>query len=80
MTSRAIAPLGGSPHACTRRYEQKPEGLQRRAREDVTGFIQDLVGTLAVYVNQQCIAPNALPSWLAGMHHLDQHATLTPEN
>ena len=47
---------------------------------DVTGFIQDLVGTLTVDVDKTFIAPKALPIWLAGFRRLEAYATRTPEH
>ncbi len=59
-----------------------PETLQPESIElqDVHNRVQDLVGTLAVYVDQQFIAPHALPSWIAGLHHFDEHSNQTPEH
>ena len=56
------------------------EKLQRLDLEDVTGFVQDLIGAMTVYVDKQFIAPKALPIWLAGFRRLEEYATLTPEN
>ncbi len=47
---------------------------------DVTGFMQDLVGTLTCYVDQQFIAPRVLPSWIAGLRHFDEHSSRKPEH
>ncbi len=56
------------------------EKLQRIDLEDVTSYMQDLIGTLTVYVDKQFIAPKALPLWLAGFRRLEEYDQLTPEN
>ncbi len=52
----------------------------RRDLEDVTLWVQELVGTLTVYVDQALITPKALPLWLAGFRHLEEHDLNIPEN
>ncbi len=51
----------------------------RRDLEDVAARVQTFAGTLTVYVDQEFIAPKALPLWLAGFRHLEEHAVHTPE-
>ncbi len=44
------------------------------ALQDVHDRTQHLGGTLAVFVDQQFIAPHVLPSRIAGLHHFDEHS------
>ncbi len=50
------------------------------ALQDVHDRTQHLVGTLAVFVDQQFIAPRVLPSWIAGLRHFDEHSDRTPDH
>ncbi len=50
------------------------------ALQDVHDRTRHLVGTLAVFVDQQFIAPRVLPSWIAGLHHFDKHSSRKPEH
>ena len=56
------------------------EKFQRLDLEDVTGYMQDLLSTMTIYVDKTFITPKALPLWLAGFRRLEEYATLTPEN
>ncbi len=50
------------------------------ALQDVHDRTQHLVGTLAVFVDQQFIASRVLPSWIAGLHHVEEHSNQTSEH
>ena len=53
---------------------------QERNLSDVTHFMQDLVTTLTLYVDEEFIAPKAMAYWVAGRQQLDVHDLITPEN
>ena len=48
--------------------------------QDVHNRVQDIIGWLSLYAQEEDIAPRALATWIAGNRYFSQHAEVTPQN
>ncbi len=64
-----------SPHNAGETLQREPLDLQ-----DAHVRVQDIIGWLAMYAEEEDIAPRALATWIAGNRYFMKYAEVKPEN